>query len=178
MIEREVKILDIKRHFVEGRLAAMGARKVFEGEVLSVYFDFPDGTLARRGDILRLRKNGEETALTFKRHLPDAETKTREEQEVEVSDFLVLRAILESLGLAPWLEMKKRRTSYEVGDVHVELDKYHDAYDYIPEFMEIEGVHSDAVFHVAESLGFSREDCKPWDALQVADYYSRRREAP
>jgi hypothetical protein len=68
--------------------------------------------------------------------------------------------------------MKKQRTSYALLNVHFEFDKYTDEFGFIPEFLEIEGPDVATVYKSAAALGFSKEDCRPWDALQVAEYYS------
>lgn len=174
MHEVEIKILEIDRGKVEVTLAAAGAEKIFDGEIYAVYFDFADGSVHRAGGTLRLRKEGDRSIFTFKKKVEDGKAKVREEEEVTVSDFRIMRSMLESLGLTAWLEMRKHRTTWQLGSVHFELDKYHDEYEYIPEFLEIESADVATAYRQAEMLGFRHEDCKPWDALQVADYYSGR----
>lgn len=176
MNEVEIKILGIDRTEIEERLILRGARKVFDGEIHAVYYDFSDGSIADRRGTFRLRKEGHRSVLTFKSHIENAEAKVRDEQEVEVSDFISMDAIIKSLGLSPRVEMKKYRTSYELDGLHFEFDKYLDSYAFIPEFLEIEGRDIETVFRYAEVLGFTKQDCRPWDALQVAEYYSGSRQ--
>jgi adenylate cyclase class IV len=113
--------------------------------------------------------------VTYKKDVDSAEAKVREEKEVAVADFAAMKEIFQSMGLSPWLEMKKHRTTFEIGAVHFEFDKYHGNYEYIPEFIEIEGPDTETVYRYAEKLGFGRKDCRPWDALEVAEHYSSRR---
>jgi len=174
MFEIEIKILEIDRMKIESALMSLGAKQVFDGEIHAVYYDSRDHAMRNNRDTLRLRKEGTTSMLTFKRHVEDADAKVREEKEVEVSDFNTMRSILESTGFSSWFEMKKHRTSYELHGVHFEFDKYHEEYEYIPEFMEIEGADVQTVLRYAEILGFKKQDCKPWDALQLAEYYSSR----
>ncbi len=174
MYEIEIKILDIDRKKIERDLMSLGAKQVFDGEIHAVYYDSPNHAMRNNSDTLRLRKEGTTSVLTFKRHVEDADAKVREEKEVEVSDFDAMRSILESIGFSRWLETKKHRTSYQLEGVHFEFDKYHEEYEYIPEFLEIEGTDLQPVLRYAEILGFKKQDCKPWDALQVAEYYSSR----
>lgn len=171
MHEVEIKILDIDRGEIIERLTALGAKKKFEGELHAMYYDSPDHSITSSRGALRLRKEGPTTVLTFKRHVEDREAKVREEKEVVVSDFNAMRWVLDSAGFTVWLEMRKLRTTYELDGLHFELDKYLDAYDYIPEFLEIEGPDPAAVYRYAGLLGFTKEDCRPWDAVQVAEYY-------
>lgn len=174
MHEVEIKILEINRGKIENMLIAAGAEKVFDGRIHAVYYDFVDSSIHERGGTLRLRTEGDSTVFTLKKLVEDKDAKVREESEVGVTDFRTMRSILESIGLSSWLEMSKHRTSYRLGATHFEFDKYHDAYEYIPEFLEIESTDVETVYRHAEMLGFSREDCRPWDALEVADYYSGR----
>lgn len=172
MREIEIKILGIDKEKTEGELVSLGARKSFEGELHAVYYDSADNSIRKNKAALRLRREGKISVLAFKTHIEDTEAKVRDEMEVEVSDFEAMRAILESAGLSPWLEMKKRRTTYELEGLHFEFDKYHDAYEYVPEFLEIEGADLGTIYKYVDLLGFRKQDCRPWDALQVAQYYS------
>jgi adenylate cyclase class 2 len=170
--ETEIKILGIDRKKLEKKLLSLGAEKVFDGEIHALYYDTPDSSVRRSRGTFRLRREGTKSVLTFKAHVDDTEAKVREETEVTVSDFDAMRSILKSVGFYPWLEMKKHRTTYALQGVHFELDKYTDEFGFIPEFLEIEGRDTEAVYESAAALGFSKDDCRPWDALQVAEYYS------
>jgi adenylate cyclase class IV len=86
--------------------------------------------------------------------------------------------MLEILGFSAWLEMKKRRISYELTSAHVEIDCYEGDFGFIPEFLEIEGRDIRSVYLAAEALGFRKEDCKPWDAVELASFYRERNRLP
>lgn len=174
MKEIEIKILGIDRVSVEERLVSLGAKKVFDGEIHALYYDFTNASLKNSGCALRLRLEGMKSVLCLKKFVESKEAKIREEYEIEVSDFNTMQYLLEGLGLKAWLEMKKHRTSYAFRGAHFELDEYHDAYNYIPRFLEIEGPDIETIYACAELLGFTKNDCKPWDILQVAAYYSGR----
>jgi predicted adenylyl cyclase CyaB len=174
MREIEIKILDISRKETEDKLTGLGAKKIFDDEVHAVYYDFSDNSLGNEKATFRLRREGKRSVLTFKTHVEDSEAKVRDEIEVAVGDFMKMRSLLEAVGFRAWLEMKKHRVTYELPGVHFEFDKYHGMYEYIPEFLEIEGADIETVRNYAGMLGFRKEDCKPWDALQVAEYYSNR----
>ncbi|MEW6109984.1 MAG: class IV adenylate cyclase [Nitrospirota bacterium] len=175
MYETEIKILEIDRALIEEKLDALGAKKIFDGEIYAVYYDNEINSIRRSKGMLRLRREGMKSMLTFKKYVEEKKAKIREESEVEVSDFDKTRSILESAGFSVWLEMKKKRTTYELNGIHFEIDKYHDEYGYIPEFLEIEGPDIGEIHKYAELLGFKEQDCRPWDALQVAEHYSNRR---
>ena len=173
MREIEVKILKIDRNNIEKKLISIGARKTFEGDIHAIYYDSSDNLIRKTRATLRLRREGARSVLTFKQHIEDEEAKIREEKEVEVSDFDTMHSVLVSLGFFSWLEMEKYRITYEFGGAHFEIDKYHGEYEYIPEFMEIEGADIGEIYKYAGLLGFSSQDCKPWDAVQLAAYYNK-----
>jgi predicted adenylyl cyclase CyaB len=174
LYEIEIKILGIDREKVEKKLMSLGAEKTFDDEINAVYYDDRRRSIEGKRGTLRLRKEGARSVFTFKAFVENEDAKVRAEKEVSVSDFAAMQSILESLGFVPWLEMRKHRITYEIAGVHFEFDKYLGEYDYIPEFLEIESGDVGTVLKYAELLGFTKEDCKPWDALEVARYYSRR----
>lgn len=176
MKEIEIKVLDIDRSAIEERLKVLCAKKIFDDKIHALYYDSSDNAVRRRGCVLRLRKEGGRSILTLKKDIDSAEAKIREEHEIEVSDFNGTRYLLEALGLDVWLELKKRRTSYVLEGVHFEIDSYYDAFAYIPQFMEIEGPDIETIYAYAGLLGFTKKDCKPWDIMQVAEYYSGQRQ--
>jgi adenylate cyclase class 2 len=175
MTEIEVKILEINRESVEKKLLALGGRKTFDDDIHAIYYDLQDNSLKKAGKTLRLRKEGEKTILTLKLYVENALAKERAEYEIEVCRFDDMRTILEGLGYTPWLEMRKHRTSYKLDSTHVELDHYYGPHDYIPEFLEIEGRDIETIYRCAETLGFSRHDCRPWDVSELMRYYAHKK---
>lgn len=174
MIEIEVKILEINKESVENNLIALGAIKTFDGDIHAIYYDLPENGLKKTGKALRLRKEGERTILTLKSHRENASAKERTEHEAEVCDFEKMKTLLEILGYAPWLEMRKHRTSYELGSTHIELDRYYAPHEFIPEFLEIEGRDIETIHRSAEALGFSKHNCRPWDVVDLIEYYAHK----
>jgi len=179
MDEIEVKILEIDRRGLEKKLAGLGAEKTFDGEIYGIFYDFPDNSIREAKDTMRLRRVGGRSYIAYKKFVGNAvgrcPAKVREEYEVEVSDFESARLILLSLGLVPWMEMRKHRTTYELPGVSFELDKHTDGYSYVPEFMEIEAADVGTLYRYVEALGYERSDCRPWTIVEVADYYQTNR---
>jgi len=176
MKEVEVKITEIDRETVEAKLRSLGASKIFEGDEETVFFDFPGGPIASAKNLLRLRKIGDKTVLTFKKFVEDGKAKVRDEYEVSVSGFEPMLLILESLGLSPTRRMEKHRTSYVLkSGIRVDLDKYTGEFAHIPDLMEIEGKDIDTIRSHAKVLGFHPEDCKSWTTFDLIDHYAGRR---
>jgi len=172
MEEIEVKILNVDRHQVEKKLIRLGAKKMFDGEIESLFFDFRNHAIIKAGNLVRLRREGDVTILTFKKFLSNKAVKDVEEVEVVVSDMARMKSILEFLGLSKTSSMQKHRVSYNLGQVHFDIDKYKGQYAYIPEFLEIEAEDADTIHKCAKLLGFTTEDCLPWSTEELVNYYS------
>jgi len=176
MREVEVKIIDVDRERVEARLSSLGATQTFDGDQLTIFFDYPANSIAKAKNLLRLRKTGDKTQLTFKKFIDSGSLKIRDEYEVLVSDFESMRLILESLGLSQTKRMEKHRTSYALNSgVEVDIDKYAGEYSHIPELLEIEGKDVERVQLHAKLLGFRPEECKSWTTFDLIDYYSGKK---
>lgn len=179
MHETEVKAINIDRNVIVQKLLSMGAKKSFEGEIHAVSFDFPDKSIRNATRTLRLRTKGDKCFLTLKNPVNNSDVKIREELELEVSDFETMKKILESLNLKQWRDVRKTRVSYSLQGILFEFDKYHDEYEYIPEFMEIEVLSENdkaamkTIFEYAGKLGIPRENCKPWTLNELVRHYSK-----
>jgi adenylate cyclase class 2 len=173
----------------------------------NVIFDHPEGTLAKRGQLLRIRtetaepprKKGsrksapvawkQRVLVTFKRPTDEDDTSTagragrykvREELELEVSDAGALTRILESLGLDAWFRYEKYRTTYALGNSHAWAKGLLIELDETPvgTFVELEGP-IEAIDRAAEELGFSKRDYITKSYLQLyVEECHRRSEEP
>ncbi|MBN1694912.1 class IV adenylate cyclase [candidate division WOR-3 bacterium] len=169
MKEIEVKILEINVEEVEKKLKEMGAEKVFEGEMVSIYFDFSDRLLEKEGKILRLRQKGGKVILTYKELITQDKAKIMDENELEVQDFDLMLEIFEKIGLSPLYKFKKYRTTYELNRTHFEIDKYPD----IPAFLEIEAPDLYTINEMVSKLGFSGEEVNSYSIKEVLEHYGK-----
>jgi len=165
--EIEVKILEIDVKKTGKKLKEMGAEKIFSGELVNTYFDFPDKRLEKEGKILRLRKKRNKVILTYKKMINQEKAKVMDEYELEVQDFELLKAIFKELNLNPIYEFKKHRTSYELNKTHFEIDKY----PAIPAFLEIEAPNLKTINEMVSELGFSTEQTNSYSIKEVLEYY-------
>ncbi|MCW4025009.1 MAG: class IV adenylate cyclase [Candidatus Bathyarchaeota archaeon] len=170
MKETEVKILEVNREKIEKTLAALGAIKVFDGELLTLFFDFQDGRIRKKRNVLRLRKEPEKVELTFKKARFEEKAKVAQEVSVNVSDADAITEILQEIGLEVTGEMQKHRTSYKFEGARFDIDKYGGVYGFIPEFMEIEGSLKE-IRKYAEMLGFQEKDCFTWSTDELIRHY-------
>ncbi len=169
MKEVEVKILEINPAAIARKLRRFGARKVFDGILRTIYYDFPKRRLRKKGIVLRLRTKGGKAELTFKKQLSRGQAKVMREEEIYLDSTKAAEEIFEAVGLKPVYEFRKRRISYKLGDVHFELDFYRG----LPPFLEIEGQSFKKVKQWVEKLGFSMSDAKNWSTNGVMRHYGK-----
>jgi adenylate cyclase class 2 len=148
--ETEVKIAADHFRRVRARLKTLGFQRVqsrqFEANML---FDTPNGELRATGRLLRVRRAGKRTILTFKGPANTGRHKSREELEIEVSDERLCQAILGRLGFHPTFRYEKYRTEYSDGHGHVTLDETP-----IGNYLELEGAGG-WIDRTAAALGFA-----------------------
>lgn len=175
MKEVEVKIIEIDQGKVEAKLRELGATQTLDEDEETLFFDFPDNSISKAKNLLRVRRVGEKTSLTFKKFVESDTAKVRVEYEVSVSDFEIANSILQSLGLITTLRMEKHRTSYRLrSGVAVDIDKYSGQYSHIPTLLEIEGADIPTIYEQAKMLGFEADQCKSWTTFDLIDYYSSK----
>jgi predicted adenylyl cyclase CyaB len=174
MQEIEVKILDINREMIENKLTSLGAIKVFDDDILTLFLDTQNSQIRKRKDVLRLRKVKNTVELTYKEVQANQSVKVAEEYTVQVSDLEAMLKIFQALGLSPTQKMQKHRTSYSVGDVRFDIDKYSGEFGFIPEFLEIEGPVEDIKKYV-KALGYQEKDCLPWSTDELISHYSSKK---
>jgi adenylate cyclase, class 2 len=127
----------------------LGTRRTHE---MNTLYDLPGHPLRDRGELLRLRKYGNEWVLTHKAKSKDSRHKTRVETETRVSDGPQMDAILRALGFAPTFRYEKFRAEWSDGTGHVVVDETP-----IGTFAEIEGP-SRWIDHTARALKISKDD--------------------
>ncbi len=156
--EIELKFLVRDLEKLESRLSALGATRLrTPGLERNLLFDDESGSIARRGGILRLRKDNTGVTLTLKlpaSDLPPEELKAakiRREFQTRVEDFDAMRSILEGLGYRVWSGYEKERREYALGNVTVSLDVMP-----FGRFVELEGP-LDEIQRLARSLGLDLE---------------------
>jgi adenylate cyclase class 2 len=157
-IEAKFYVLDLPA--VEARLRALGARLVTPRiHEQNLRFDSRGGRLTRERLVLRLRQD-QNAVLTFKGPArPGQSVVTRQEIEVQVSDFAAMRRILEALGYRVSVMYEKYRATYQWEAVEVVLDE-------LPygNFVEIEGPDAETIRRTAEQLRLD------WSARSVDSY--------
>lgn len=174
MKEIEAKILEINKQKIEETLTRLGAKKIFDGEIQTLLFDFKNRAIIEAKNVLRLRKEQNVIELTFKKVHVTQTAKVAEEYSVEISNLETMKKILENLGLFVIENMQKHRISYKLDKARFDIDCYYGEYNFIPEFLEIEAENTNSLHKYAAFLGFKAEDCLPWSTQDIVQYYSSK----
>jgi adenylate cyclase class 2 len=169
MREIEVKFLGIDKEKIVERLKSLGAKKSFEGNIEAIYFDRRK-ELRKKGMVLRLRKRGNSSEITFKRRIILADAKAMEEKESHIEDFQEMRNILHSLGYKEIVKRRKYRITYKLKDLSFEIDKIVD----IPHYLEIEASSMERIRYAVDLLGLSMKESKPWSEGELRRHYRNK----
>lgn len=121
--EVEIKFVVNDVTALETRLRQAGFnQKTRSKREFNTLYDTPDLRLRGRGEILRLRKYGEDWTLTHKSKGGSGKHKTRVEHETSIPDGAALDSILRSLGFEPRFTYEKYRAEWTDGRGDVVLD--------------------------------------------------------
>src|SRR5574341_7984 len=166
MKETEVKILEVNVASIQKKLRKLGAKKIEECVIHERIFDFPDNSIPK-GELCRVRHHGNRTEVTYKQN-PTKGTKFLEHDEYEtiVQDFDIMCKIFQCIGLRIKCDREKRRTSYVLGKIKFEIDKY----PTIPAYMEVEGKRGEIV-KALKKLGYTLNDTTNLSGSQVLKKY-------
>jgi adenylate cyclase, class 2 len=124
MREVEIKFNVADVGALRKQLRSMGFKlKTRRTHEFNTLYDLPDGSLRQRGEILRLRKYGEEWKLTHKAKSSAGLHKSREETETLVEDGEQMEKIIEALGYRPSFRYEKFREEWSSGKGDVVVDE-------------------------------------------------------
>jgi adenylate cyclase class 2 len=155
MAEIEIKILGIDPNQVATKLMELGATEIFSGLVKCRHFDFPDGSIRKSHALYRLRRwEGEkgfdgkfEVCYKGPKEIVEG-AKVRDEVETTVEDADKFEEMMMKLGYEVTMNNDKRRRSFNLGEIHVDIDEYPE----VPAYMEIEGPNSEAIQKAVQQL--------------------------
>lgn len=163
MKETELKILNIHKQEIIKQIESLGAKNIGEFFIIEEHFDFEDGRIKKRDELLRIRTINEKAELCYKKKIvEDTEFKVREEIETEIENIESLKKIFSELGLSPFVHREKKRTSFSFNSVRIEIDEYPS----IPPYIEIEGSEED-IRDTLKKLNISMEQTTSMSATAV-----------
>jgi adenylate cyclase, class 2 len=122
--EVEIKFVLDDRRALERKLRALRFRRQTpRTHEMNTLYDLPGAVLRGRGELLRLRKYGDEWKLTHKGPGKAGRHKTRVETETAVENGECMEGILTALGFAPSFRYEKFRSEWSDGTGQVVLDE-------------------------------------------------------
>lgn len=139
------------------KLEELGAKKSTEIELTDYYF----GELALYQKLgysfwIRIRVEGDKLELAYKGST--GRDGVYEEYEQELQDLDTAIAIFTKMGLKNEITIHKKRTSYEIGDISVEIDDLGDKGVFIEAERISEGNDKSQLFDLFESIGVPEND--------------------
>lgn len=162
--EIEVRFLEIDADKLIAKLRTLGAKDLGEELLEELIFRDSDDTWTKLGKRVRLRKSKGRVLLAYKETLALTADGTKE-IEFEVGSFEDAAALLESIGLVGGRRQEKRRHSFKLGNVAVEIDRW----PKIPALVELEGSNEEELKEAAQKLGLSWENVEMRNALRVIE---------
>lgn len=164
--EIEVRFLEIDKEALKKKLLSLGAKD--KGEDLLEEIIVYDKDLAWRDEKpfkrIRLRVRKGEITLGYKCHQEETVDGT-EEIEFEVSDKEKALVLLEKLGFVAYRHQEKKRHTFLLDDVTVDIDSW----PRIPTYVEFEGPSGEALMVAAKKVGFDWKDAVFEDARAVIE---------
>lgn len=147
-LEREVKLAFASPEAARAAVVALGATPLRPRRLQSdTLFDTIEPTLAPRGSVLRLRRDGDRHYITFKNPSEHPTLKVREEWETGIADGGIVGTILRHLGFAPAFQYEKFREEFSFSDVVIAIDETP-----VGTWIEIEGTDT-GIIATATALG-------------------------
>jgi len=174
MAARAAEEIEIKIALSDGRIFvrllksagfALETPRTLESNIL---YDFPDGRLRKRGELVRVRQYGREWTVTFKGPGKTGRHKRREEIESKVDDGRALEFMLIRLGMSRSFAYEKYRSEWTDGRGQVVVDETP-----IGTFAEIEGP-AKWIDRTALELGISRDQYITGSYAELFDAWRRR----
>lgn len=147
--EIEVRFLEVDKEDLVKKLLALGAKDFGEVMLEEVIFYDPECKWRDENKYIRLRKSGDKIKLTYKENkeqIIDSAT----EIEFGVTDMASAEAFVEKLGFPASRYQQKKRHTFELDGVTLDIDTW----PRIPTYVELEGPSEQAIKDVAQQLGF------------------------
>ncbi len=170
VIEVESKYWSPGNSSVIAALNKQGAKRLSDLTMEDVYFAHPGRDFGKTDEALRLRKKEDGAELTYKGpRMKSASAKAREEITIALGDPLGAQRILERLGFKESHVVTKKRASFQMDKLRVEVDTV----DGLGEFVELEVLtespeRAASLLETARTeLGLSRLELKTYLELLI-----------
>ena len=175
MIELELKAIVPDADALHDRLRTFGAREEFTGDLIDHRFDYADGRMLAKDEVLRVRvyrgRDGEaQTSLEWKGpESREAGYKRREEIGVETGDAGTLMDILARLGLRQTRTIERHIRQYRLDGAVVRIEQY----EQMDDLVEVEGDGPD-IERAISQMGIERSEFTADSLAVFAQRYEKR----
>mgnify|MGYP001612137757 FL=1 len=132
--EIEAKFLDIDSNSLRTKLKEVGAKLVYPERMMTrKVFDFSDHRLEKEGAWIRVRNEGDQVTLSYKK-LVDRSLHGTKEITVVVDDFEQTCNLFLTLGFVQDSFQETKREKWELDGCEITIDSW----PWIPTFVELE----------------------------------------
>lgn len=152
-VEIEVRFLDIDYADLKKKLKKLGAKDLGEDFLREMIFYDQEKTWLDMQRFVRIRTNKSGSVLSYKHQQSFTAGGTRE-IEFPVSDIPAMEAFLLELGVERFRIQEKRRHTFILDGVTIDIDTWPS----IPTYVEFEGDSEKSLKMVAKKLGFAWQD--------------------
>ncbi len=162
--EIEVRFLEIDVPALVDKLRALGAEE--HPEQLAQEIIFYDREMKWRDQrrLVRLRQIGDQVTIAYKHHQAEA-VDGAQEIELTVDSFAQGLALLTAIDLKPLRRQEKKRWTFELDGVSIDIDTW----PKIPAFVELEGESEAALQRTAAKLGLDWQDVNLQNARTIIE---------
>ncbi|MDN5274781.1 MAG: hypothetical protein JWP06_682 [Candidatus Saccharibacteria bacterium] len=160
--EIEARFLDIDKRELTDKLTALGAADKGDVALTEVIFYDQENKWPDEGRFVRIRSTNDTTKLTYKSNKAQTIDSARE-IEFAVPDASLAEQFLENIGLVAFRHQEKKRHTFELDGVTIDIDTW----PKVPTYVELEGPSEEQIKSVAESLDFKWEDAVFDDARAI-----------
>ncbi len=169
-IEKEIKILEIEYAVLVYHLEALWAKKIDQSVIHDRYYDDENNILHTKKQRLRLRNQAWKTTITRKTKIPDSQTKSMTEEDINMKNTEEWHQLLQELWLHCVKYKEKMRISYYIDDIHFDIDLY----DNIPPLVEIEWPNIEKIIYRINRLWLQHHiQVKRW-STKLFKYYNKK----
>ena len=150
--ETEIKFLEIDVLSLKTKLSELHAEDLGEDLYREVIFYSKNSDFRKEKKIVRLRRTKNGNFLTYKEH-PKVGSSTSIEIEITVDNEEKTIAFLEKLGLIAFRIQEKKRHSFLIDSIRVDVDTWPG----IPTYVELEGDDEESLIKLSQKLELKAE---------------------
>jgi len=165
--EIEAKFLEIDGEALIEKLAELGAEDLGDDFLKEIIFYDGAGVWAKSAmKFVRIRETKRGIRLTYK-HTEEQTATGTEEIEFGIENAQKAKDLLVAIGLVVAREQEKKRRTFKLGEVLVDIDTW----PTVPTYVEFDGPSEAAIREAAERCGFDWSKAIFGNARQVIEKY-------